>query len=117
MAERFSTISDDLGSYPVHMTAWEKVFLGWLNYELAFAGEHSSHKISALEINTKRAPLSLSRYAQIVGWWRAEGGRVITFGSDAHDPTGIAHGFAEAAAMVEAHGFRVGRHPYDVWTR
>jgi histidinol-phosphatase (PHP family) len=71
----------------------------------------------ALEINTKRAPLSLSRYAQIVGWWRAEGGRVITFGSDAHDPTGIARGFAEAAAMVEAHGFRAGRHPYDVWTR
>ena len=71
----------------------------------------------ALEINTKGAPLSLSRYDQIVGWWRDEGGKVVTFGSDAHDPTGIARGFAEAAAMVEVHGFRPGRHPYDVWTR
>jgi histidinol-phosphatase (PHP family) len=42
----------------------------------------------------------------------------MTFGSDAHDPTGLAFGFGEAAAtMVEAHGFRPGRHPYDFWTR
>ena len=71
----------------------------------------------ALEINTRAAPLSLSRYGQIVGWWREEGGKVVTLGSDAHDPTGIARGFAETAAMVEVHGFRPGRHPYDVWTR
>jgi histidinol-phosphatase (PHP family) len=71
----------------------------------------------ALEINTRGAPLSLSRYGQIVGWWRDEGGKVVTLGSDAHDPTGIARGFAETAAMVEVHGFRPGRHPYDVWTR
>ncbi len=51
----YGTITDDLGSYPVHMTAWEKVVLGWLNYDLAFAGESSSHKLSALETNTKQA--------------------------------------------------------------
>ena len=51
----YGTISDDLGSYPVHMSAWEKFFLGWLNYEVAFAGETSSHKISAVSANTKQA--------------------------------------------------------------
>jgi histidinol-phosphatase (PHP family) len=66
----------------------------------------------ALEVNT-RVPL----HPEIVGWWRDEGGAAITFGSDAHDPTALAHAFTAAAAMVEAHGFRSGRHPHDFWTR
>jgi histidinol-phosphatase (PHP family) len=66
----------------------------------------------ALEVNT-RGPMR----PEIVGWWREEGGDAVSFGSDAHDPVGLAHGFAEAAAMVEAHGFRPGRHPYDFWRR
>ncbi len=66
----------------------------------------------ALEVNT-RGRLR----PEIVRWWREEGGTAITFGSDAHEPTALARGFAEAAAMVEAHGFRAGRHPYDFWTR
>lgn len=66
----------------------------------------------ALEINT-RAPL----HPEIVRWWHDEGGDAVTFGSDAHDPTMLAHGFADAAAMAEAHGFQPGRHPYDLWTR
>jgi histidinol-phosphatase (PHP family) len=66
----------------------------------------------ALEVNTK-VPL----HPEVVGWWREEGGQSVTFGSDAHDPTLLAHGFAEAAAMVEAYGFRPGRHPYDYWRR
>jgi histidinol-phosphatase (PHP family) len=64
----------------------------------------------ALEVNT-RTPLR----PEIVGWWREEGGRAVTFGSDAHMPSALAYGFAEAAAMVEAQGFRPGRDPYDVW--
>jgi immune inhibitor A len=51
----YGTISDDLGSYPVHMAAWEKFFLGWLNYEVAFAGQTSTHKVSAISANTKQA--------------------------------------------------------------
>jgi histidinol-phosphatase (PHP family) len=66
----------------------------------------------ALELNTK-VPL----HAQVVRWWREEGGSAVTFGSDAHDPTGLAHGFAEAAAIAEAHGFRPGRRPDDLWPR
>lgn len=66
----------------------------------------------ALEINT-RIPLGPT----IVGWWHREGGRAVTFGSDAHDPDSLAHGFREAAAMAEACGFRPGHSPHDPWPR
>lgn len=66
----------------------------------------------ALEVNT-----ALPLHAEVVRWWHDEGGDAITFGSDAHDPAVLARGFQEAAAMVEAHGFRPGRHPYDFWSR
>lgn len=65
-----------------------------------------------LEVNT-RVPL----HSSIVGWWRDEGGRGVTFGSDAHDPTWLGAGFADAVAIVEGLGFRRGQHPYDVWHR
>jgi histidinol-phosphatase (PHP family) len=67
---------------------------------------------TALEVNTQR-----QLHPEIVRWWREEGGKAITFGSDAHDPAGLAHNFTAAVARVEAQGFRPGRHPYDVWTR
>jgi immune inhibitor A len=51
----YGTIGQDLGSYPVQMDAWEKVFLGWLNYDVAFPGTTSSHKISSVGTNTKQA--------------------------------------------------------------
>jgi immune inhibitor A len=51
----YGTIGQDLGSYPVHMDAWEKWFLGWLNYDVAFTGQTSSHKLSAISANTKQA--------------------------------------------------------------
>ena len=66
----------------------------------------------ALEVNT-RVPL----HPEVVRWWREEGGEAVTFGSDAHEPLLLADGFAEATAMVEAHGFRPGRDPYDFWSR
>lgn len=66
----------------------------------------------ALEINT-RLPL----HATILTWWHQEGGDAVTFGSDAHLPTNIAHGFVEAAQMAEAHGFHPGPNPYDLWGR
>jgi histidinol-phosphatase (PHP family) len=65
-----------------------------------------------LEVNT-RTPLS----PIIVGWWRREGGRAVTFGSDAHEPDALARGFREAAAMAQAQGLRPGRDPCDPWPR
>ena len=64
----------------------------------------------AFEVNTRRGP-----EPEFVRWWREEGGRAVCFGSDAHRPDLVATRFAEAAAMVEAAGFRPGRHPYDHW--
>ncbi|MFC7484970.1 PHP domain-containing protein [Luedemannella flava] len=64
-----------------------------------------------LEVNTK-LPLDPA----ILHCWREEGGSTVTFGSDAHFPAVLAHGFAEARDMVEAHGFRPGRDPEDYWT-
>ncbi|MEV6305238.1 PHP domain-containing protein [Actinoplanes sp. NPDC051861] len=66
----------------------------------------------ALEINT-RLPL----HATILGWWRDAGGDAVTFGSDAHLPEAVGHGFRDAVAMAEAYGFRPGRHPHDIWGR
>lgn len=45
----------DIGSKPDHMGAFEKLQLGWLNYELAYAGEKSEHKLGPVESNTKQA--------------------------------------------------------------
>jgi histidinol-phosphatase (PHP family) len=66
----------------------------------------------ALEVNT-RLPL----HPMIVGWWYELGGEAVTFGSDAHVPSAVGTGFAEAAAMVEAQGFRPGKAPHDFWRR
>ncbi|GAA0551763.1 PHP domain-containing protein [Paractinoplanes ferrugineus] len=65
-----------------------------------------------LEINTRRPARP-----ELVRWWRAEGGEAVSFGSDAHLPEWVGRGFAEAVAVVEAYGFRPGRHPYDRWIR
>jgi histidinol-phosphatase (PHP family) len=64
----------------------------------------------ALEINT-RVPLA----AEVVAWWADAGGDAVSFGSDAHAPEAVGHGFAEAAAMAEAAGFRPGRSLHDLW--
>jgi histidinol-phosphatase (PHP family) len=50
-------------------------------------------------------------------WWSEEGGRAITFASDAHTTDALASNFYEAMAMAEHFGFRQGRHPEDFWTR
>jgi histidinol-phosphatase (PHP family) len=90
----------DAGPFDVH--AFEAEFRAVLR-ALAATGR-------TLEVNT-RLPL----HPEVVRWWRDVGGETVTFGSDAHEPTRLAHGFAAAVDMVEAHGFRSGRHPYDIW--
>jgi len=65
----------------------------------------------ALEMNTKRL------WSWIPEWWAEEGGRAVSFGSDAHGPDSLAAGFPEAVAMVEHFGFTPGARPEDFWTR
>lgn len=47
--------TEDIGSKPCHLNAWEKFQLGWLNYEVAYAGETSAHRLGPAEYNTKQA--------------------------------------------------------------
>ena len=49
------TGKDTIGNKPSHMGAWEKFQLGWLNYEVASAGQKSEHKLGPMEFNTKQA--------------------------------------------------------------
>lgn len=44
-----------IGDAPTDLGAWEKFQLGWLNYEVAFAGQKSEHKVGPAEFNTKQA--------------------------------------------------------------
>lgn len=66
----------------------------------------------ALEINT-RVPMA----AEIAFWWAEAGGDAVSFGSDAHAPDAVGHGFAKAAAVAEAAGFRSGSDAHDLWAR
>lgn len=59
----------------------------------------------ALEVNTCRGQ-DLADWPLLLTWFRECGGAYITLGSDAHRPQGLAQGLREAAAMVEAAGFR-----------
>ncbi len=63
-----------------------------------------------LEINT-RIPLD----AIIVQWWHEVGGQAVSFGSDAHTPGAVGHGFVDASAMAESIGFKRQADPYDFW--
>ncbi|MFZ7089228.1 PHP domain-containing protein [Curtobacterium sp. RRHDQ10] len=65
----------------------------------------------ALEMNTRRL------WSWVPEWWSEEGGRAVSFGSDAHVPEALAANFPEATAMLEHYGFRAGSRPEDFWTR
>jgi histidinol-phosphatase (PHP family) len=101
--------------YPIR--SWPEQDVGPFDVS-AFEGEFrnalraTAQSGRALEINT-RIPL----HPTIVTWWHEEGGEAVTFGSDAHLPSLVAHGFRDVADMVEAHGFRPGHNPYDFWAR
>jgi histidinol-phosphatase (PHP family) len=64
-----------------------------------------------LEVNTKSPLVS----AELVRWWREAGGRVVSFGSDAHQPGRVGARFKLAVDVVEAAGFRAGRDRFDFW--
>jgi len=47
--------ADGIGSKPVHFGNWEKFQLGWLDYDVAFAGATSVHKLGTASHQTKKA--------------------------------------------------------------
>jgi immune inhibitor A len=46
---------NSIGTTPDHMSAWDKLVLGWLDYDVAVAGEKSTHKLGPAEHATKKA--------------------------------------------------------------
>jgi immune inhibitor A len=46
---------DGIGTKPIHMGAWEKLQLGWLNYEVVRAGATANTKLGPSTANTKQA--------------------------------------------------------------
>jgi immune inhibitor A len=49
------TAAEGIGNRPFHMNGWDKFQLGWLNYEVAAAGQKSEHRIGPSVTNTKQA--------------------------------------------------------------
>lgn len=47
--------AEGIGSKPIPMSAYEKIFLGWSKYELAFAGQTKSLKLGPANANTRQA--------------------------------------------------------------
>ncbi|MFH8340302.1 immune inhibitor A domain-containing protein [Streptomyces sp. AM6-12] len=47
------TGKEAIGDLPGDMNAWDKLQLGWLNYDTAKAGTKSSHKLGVAEYNTR----------------------------------------------------------------
>lgn len=78
-------------------------------YRAVFAALAGSQRV--LELNT-RSPLWS---ATLLGWWKDEGGRAVSFGSDAHRPERVGARFASAVDVAEAAGFRGGPDPLDYW--
>lgn len=62
-------------------------------------------KDKALELNTCRGR-SVEDYRDLFTWYRQEGGRLVTLGSDAHEPENIGKAIPQAQALLSALGFR-----------
>ena len=67
-----------------------------------------------LEINTTRGRC-LCPSPTILAWWREEGGRAVSFASDAHRPEHLATGFDAARDVAEAAGFKAAEDPNGFW--
>lgn len=112
LSETFSVLAHidyPVRSWPAHLGPFDpKEF----EDEFRHALRATARSGKALEINTV-VPLQ----EIVVRWWHEEGGEAVSFGSDAHDPSKIALGFADAAALAEASGFRPLCDPLALWGR
>ena len=75
---------------------------------------------AVLELNTTRGEVperGLCPGPTVLRWWVEEGGRALSFGSDSHEPAKIARGFALAARLAEAAGFKPNDDPAAFWRR
>ncbi len=94
-------------NWPGHRTFEEREFEE--QYRAVFRALAVDDRV--LELNT-RSPLWSDT---LVGWWREEGGRALSFGSDAHVPGRVGARFVSAVEVAESAGFRPGRDAFDFW--
>jgi histidinol-phosphatase (PHP family) len=97
---------------PLHETDFEEEYRAVLR--------EAAQRETVLEVNTTRGAgvqRGLCPGPKVIGWWREVGGACVSFGSDSHEPSRIAAGFAAAAAVVEAAGFRPVADPTGHWRR
>lgn len=80
-------------------------------YREVFSALAASDRV--LEVNTT-SPLAS---VELVRWWREQGGRAVSFGSDAHQPWDVGQRFDLAVDVVTAAGFRQGRDRWDFYRR
>lgn len=70
----------------------------------------AARRMLVLEVNTLCADaanldISLCPGPTVLRWWREEGGRTVSLGSDAHTPDGLAKCFAPTLNLLEELGF------------
>jgi histidinol-phosphatase (PHP family) len=127
-AERYADLSDAdvVREYLAEVTTMietsdEFAVLAHINYAARYwPGRHGEYRSTEFEAEYRTALRALARGGRamevntsgwlpvdpvLLGWWRAEGGEAVSFGSDAHDPHTLGREFASAAAMAEAAGF------------
>jgi len=105
-----------------HRFGWTEV--DWTPYEVPMRRvlRAVAERGKALEVNTsyRRRGMGLpGPSVQVLRWFREEGGRFVTLGSDAHRPEDVGADFGEALAMVRAAGFEAitvfrQRRPYEI---
>jgi histidinol-phosphatase (PHP family) len=64
-----------------------------------------------LEVNTFSPLASVT----LLSWWREEGGKAVSFGSDAHVASRVGDKFQQAIDVAAAAGFARGDDPLDFW--
>lgn len=80
----------------------------------------AARRETVLEVNTTRGidpARGLCPGLTTLRWWHEVGGQKVSLGSDAHDPTRIAEGFAHAREVIGSVGFREPADPTGFWTR
>jgi histidinol-phosphatase (PHP family) len=76
--------------------------------------EAAAHQGLVLEFNTTRGG-NLCPALEVLQWWRQVGGKSVSLGSDAHDPTKVGAGFDRAADLAAQAGFEPSLARVGIW--
>jgi histidinol-phosphatase (PHP family) len=76
----------------------------------------AARKGVVLEFNSTRGG-SLCPAPEVLRWWWQAGGKSVSFGSDAHDPTKVGAGFDRAANLATQAGFEPSLARVGIWSR